>query len=460
MENNYQYSTEDLQARDRAHVIHSFSDLSALKEDNCTVMTGSDGIYVKDSDGNQFIDGIGGLWCVNIGYGREEMIEAIADQLRQIPFYSSFTNLTNAPSVELASKIASLAPGNLNRMFFGTGGSMANDTAVRIAHHYFNRIGKPEKKHIISRQHAYHGSTYMAMSMTGPIYHTGWDVENNIVHHVSAPYSYRRPDGMSMSEFCDSLIAELEAKIVDLGAENVAAFIAEPLMGAGGVIVPPPGYQRRTWDVCQKYGVLYISDEVVTAFARLGHMFASKDMFDVQPDILVCAKGISSGYQPLSATLISDDIYEAISAPGGAFYHGFTYSGHPAACAAGLKNIEIMEREDICGRVKKTGPYFEKMLNGLCDLDIVGEVRGSHFMMCIENVANKDTKELLPMEADVGKRVHKHCQARGLIVRPLGHLNILSPTLILEESDIDQMGEILRASIKATMDDLSKEGVL
>jgi putrescine aminotransferase len=460
MPTNFDYATEDLREMDRNHMIHPMSDLAALKDEGVdTIMAEGDGVYVYDSEGNQFIDGIGGLWCVNIGYGREEMVQAIADQVRRLPFYSSFVNLTNPPAAELAAKIAERAPGNLNRIFFGTGGSIANDTAIRMVHHYNNRRGKPNKKHIISREHAYHGSTYMAMSLTNPVFHEGWDVVSDIVHHIPAPYAYRRPDGMTEVEFRDGKVQDLEDKILELGPENVAAFIAEPIMGAGGNIVPPEGYHKMTWDVCKKYDVLYISDEVVTAFGRLGHIFASKDVFGIQPDIITSAKGISSGYQPLSATIISDDIFDVISAPGGHFYNGFTYSAHPVACAAGLKNLEIMEREDIPGHIRKVGPIFEQAIHDLGDLELIGNVRGKGFMMCIESVANRETKELLPNEVDVGTRIAKACQKRGLIVRPLAHLNILSPPLTLTEQHIATIGETLRESVTEVMDDLTREGV-
>lgn len=457
MTSNYQDSAHELWEQDRAHVIHPFSSLAANKEEGCTVMTGSDGVHVFDAEGNRFYDGIGGLWCVNAGYGREEIIEAIADQLRELPFYSAFNNLTNRPAALLADKLTDLAPGNLNHVFFGTGGSMANDTAIRMIHHYNNVIGKPYRKKILSRQMAYHGSTHMAIALTGPVYQTGWDGATELVHYLSAPYPYRRPEDKTVDEFVDDLIQEMEDAILELGPDNICAFIAEPIMGAGGVIVPPKGYHKRTWEMCKKYDIFYISDEVVTAFGRLGHMFSSLKVFDVQPDIISVAKGISSGYQPLSATLVSDEIFEVLSRPDGAFYHGFTYSCHPAACAAGLKNIEILEREGICEQVRTTGLHFEKTLKSLEDLDIVGEVRGSHFMMCIENVANKETKELFAADIDVGKRVAQHCQKRGLIVRPLGHLNILSPPLILDEGQIDEIGQILRDSIVAVMDDLASE---
>jgi adenosylmethionine-8-amino-7-oxononanoate aminotransferase len=457
MKTNYEESAHQIREQDRAHVIHPFSSLATNKEEGCTVMTGSEGVHVYDAEGNRFYDGIGGLWCVNAGYGREEIIDAIAQQLRELPFYSAFNNLTNRPAAVLSEKLAELAPGDLNHVFFGTGGSIANDTAVRMVHHHNNLIGKPYRKKILSRQLAYHGSTHLAIALTGPVYQTGWDGATDLVHYLSAPYAYRRPEGMSEEEFLESLIKEMEDAILQLGPENVAAFIAEPIMGAGGVIVPPTGYHKRTWEVCRKYGIFYISDEVVTGFGRLGHMFSSLEVFGVQPDIITAAKGISSGYQPLSATLVSDEIFETLAKPDSAFYHGFTYSCHPAACAAGLKNIEILEREGICEQVRETGPYFEKTLKELESLDIVGEVRGSHFMMCIENVADKATKELFPAEVDIGKRIAQHCQSRGLIVRPLGHLNILSPPLILSKSQIDEIGDILERSIKAVMNDLASK---
>jgi len=258
------------------------------------------------------------------------------------------------------------------------------------------------------------------------------------------------------------LVDELEAKILELGPENVAAFFAEPILGAGGVIVPPPGYHRRTHDVCRRYGVLYVSDEVVTAFGRLGHMFASEPMFDLSPDVIVSAKGLTSGYVPLSASIYSDQIYEVISKPEPGrdwFNHGFTYSGHPVCCAAALKNIEIIERDRICEHVREVGPYFEKQLARLESMPLVGDVRGSHFMLCVENVANKQTKELLPEEVDVGKRISNHCEKRGLIVRPVGHLNVISPPLTLTRDEIDELVEILKASIEATADDLVREGI-
>ena len=463
MSTKHHYNTEVLWRQDLDHYIHPWTDFSTFKEEGSLIMAESEGAYVIDSEGNRYIDGIGGLWCVNIGYANEEMAQAIAEQVRRITYYSTFGHLTTPPAAELAAKLAELTPGKLNHVFYGTGGSMSNDTAIRIIHFYFNRLGKKNKKKIISRTDGYHGSTYLAMTLTGIEFdHQGFDLAPDLVHHIPAPNPYRRPDGMSLEEFCDEKVADLENKILELGPENVACFIAEPVMGAGGVIVPPPGYHRRTREVCDRYEVLYISDEVVTGFGRLGHFFASESVFDFVPDIITCAKGISSGYVPLSATLLSEAMYDVISVPqaeGAMFTHGFTYSGHPISCAAGLKNIEIMERDDICGHVRDVGPYLEEQLASLLEHPIVGDVRGSHFMMCIENVANKETKALFPAEVAIGDRIAAHCQSRGVIVRPIAHLNVLSPPLILTRQQIDTMVEVLHDSIRATQDDLIREGI-
>jgi putrescine---pyruvate transaminase len=448
--------------QDRDHFLHPWTHFDSFKAEGSLVIAEGKGACVYDSAGKRYLDGIGGLWCVNIGYGNEEMVQAIADQARRLAFFSSFVDTTNPPAAELAAKLAELAPGNLNHVCYTCTGSDANDTAVRLAHYYHARRGRPSKKHVIARLDGYHGSTYLGMSLTGkkgdrsPNFHYLTD----FVHHVSSPNSYRRPTGMSVEAFCDHLVSELERTIQSIGPENVAAFIAEPVLGAGGVIVPPPGYHRRTAELCRRYDVLYIADEVVTGFGRLGHFFASKAVFDSQPDIIVTAKGISSGYVPLGATIFSDAIHEAISAsdPGAWFTHGFTYSGHPVACAAGLKNIEIMEREKICEHVRAVGPYFEQELAKLKALPLVGDVRGSHFMMCVENVADRETKELLPDAIGVGKRISTHCEARGLIVRPIGHLNVMSPPLIMTKAQIDELVAILRESIMLTADELTREG--
>lgn len=458
------YDTDKIREQDLKHHFHPFTDFSTFKSSGSMILTGAEGAYVSDSEGRKYLDGIGGLWCVNIGYGRDEMADAMAAQAKQMVYYSSFGHHTSVPAAQLAAKLAELAPGNLNHVFYGLGGSESNDTAVRMIHFYFNRLGQPSKKKIITRHDSYHGSTYLTMSMTGVAFdHIGFDlVADGLIHRISSPNTYRRPEGMTEETFLAELVAEFRAKIEELGPENVAAFFAEPIQGAGGVIVAPKGYHPAMKRVCEDYGILYVADEVVTAFGRLGHWFASEDVFGIVPDIITAAKGMSSAYAPLSANIISDQFYDVLSVPqaqGAMFTHGFTYSGHPVCCAAGLKNIEIMEREDICAHVRKLGPYFEKRLRELSDLPLVGDVRGSHFMLCVENVANKQTKELLAPELAIGKRISSEAQARGVLVRPIAHLNVLSPPLILDEDEIDHLVEVLGTSIKVVADQLTRESV-
>lgn len=451
--------TAEILAMDE-HLVHSFADLHSLSEpDARTVITQAEGAYVFDARGEQFLDGMAGLWCVNVGHGRREISDAVAEQLNTLDYFSTFYNLTHPTAATLAARLAQLSPGNLNHVYFGNSGSVANDTAVRIIHHYFNRLGKPSKKKILSRIGAYHGSTHLAIAMTTPQYRDQWDSADELVHFLPSPNVYRRPDGMSEAQFCDHLINDMREQIERLGSDNIACFIAEPIMGAGGVIVPPQGYHARALSLCREYEILYISDEVVTAFGRLGHMFASEAVFGIVPDIICTAKGLSSGYQPISATLLSEEIHDVISAEGARFLHGMTYSGHPACCAAALANIDILENDGICERVRTLGPVFENTLRKLLRFDIVGDVRGSHFMMALEFVQNTQNKDPFADDVAVGMRVSKHAQQRGLIVRPLGSMIVLSPPLILDEQQIDTIGRVLSESIEATTADLIREGL-
>ena len=447
--------------KDLDHVIHPYTNFLNFKKEGSTIFTKAKGHHIEDIDGNRYLDGMAGLWCVNIGHGNRELVDYMAGQAMNLSYFNTFENSTSVPAVNLASKLAELAPDNLNHTFFGTGGSVANDTAIRLIHYYFNLLGKPKKKKVISRDLGYHGSTYLAHTLTGiKITHHGFDLAPDLVHYLSAPYHYRNGGEMTESEFCDCLMEEMEEKILELGPEYVACFIAEPVLGAGGVIVPPQGYHRRSWELCQKYGILYVSDEVVTAFGRLGHMITSEEKFDIKPDVLVMAKGISSGYIPLGATMFSDEIYDVISRPkkeNPSLTHGFTYSGHPLACAVGYKNIEILERDGFCNHVKKWGPYFEEQLKTLSDYEIVGDVRGSHYMMCLELVKDKKTKEPFDFSLDVSRKVYDHCKRRGLMIRPITPLCVLSPPLTFDKEAIDETVSILKESLEATIHELKHE---
>jgi adenosylmethionine-8-amino-7-oxononanoate aminotransferase len=436
--------------KDRNHVLHPYSDFSTFAEEGSQVIEKAEGLYVTDSDGRRYLDGIAGLWCVNIGHGRKEMADAISGQVLDMQYYNPFGHSTNVPAAELAERITDLAPGNLSHVYYTCGGSTANDAAIRLVHYYFTMKGMHNKKKIISRIDGYHGATYVAAGLTG-IHGTklGFDsITDDFIHHVSAADCYNKPDGMDDETYCDFLLNEFENRILQLGEDNVAAFIAEPIMGAGGVLVAPDGYHRRMYEVCQRYGMLYIADEVVTAFGRLGEWYASETLYGYTPDILVCAKGITSGYIPLGAALISSEIYDVISHPqceGGVFSMGLTYFGHPVACAAALKNIEILEREDLLGNARDTGEYLQHAARSLLELPIVGDVRGRGLMLGIDLVEDKTTKA--PITGNATGAIFKSCIERGVIVRPVGSRIVISPPLILSTKDCDTIISALSESI-------------
>jgi putrescine aminotransferase len=450
--------------KDQSHFLHPWTHFDTFKRDGSLVISKAKGAYITDASGRQYLDGIAGLWCVNIGYGREEMAEAIADQVRTLCYSNTFVDCTNAPAAELAAKLAELAPGTLNHVAYSLSGSCANDTAVRLAHYYHSRRGEPSRRMILSRYNSYHGSTYLGMTIgnrdgdRSPHFR----YIDGLVHHLAAPNVYRRPDGMSEPEFVDFLIAELQTAILDIGAANIAALIAEPIQGAGGVVPPPKGYLPRMREVLAQHGILFIADEVVTAFGRLGHWFSCFDEFGVEPDIVVVAKGLTSGYLPLGATIYSDHVHEVISAsdPEAWFTHGFTYSGHPTCCVAALRNIEIIASEGLLGHACIVGDYFETRLRELMSLPLVGDVRGRRFMMCIEYVADKRTRMPLPEEANISRRIAQRCEQMGLLVRPLGNLDILSPPLILTREQCDVLVNTMREAIAGITAELSREGFL
>ncbi len=447
---------------DKAHNVHPFHIFDQHREEGSLNIAAGEGAYIYDTQGNKYLDAVGGMWCTNIGLAQEEMVAAITEQAQLCAYSNPFCDMANVTAIKLTEKLAELAPGDLNRVCLTTGGSTAVDTAYRLIQYYQNCRGKKSKKHIISRVNAYHGSTFASMSIGGKKadHPEEFDFITDTIHHISSPGYYHTSQDISESQFLDFLINEFEDKIIELGADKVAAFFAEPILGAGGVIIPPEGYHYRMWEICQKYDVLYVSDEVVTGFGRLGSFFASKENFNVQPDIITTAKGLTSGYMPLGACIFSEKIWDVIGEAdkGRCFVHGFTYSGHPVSCAAALKNIEIIERENILGHVKDVGSYFMEQLNTLSDLAIVGDVRGSHFMACVEFVSNKNTRELFPEELDIGSIVHGHAQKRGLIVRPTVHLNIMSPSLILTREQVDYIVTTLRDSIVDTIAELERSG--
>ena len=438
---------------DRDHLLHPYTDFATFKDEGSQVIESANGIHVTDSTGRKLLDGIAGLWCVNIGHGRRDMAEAIAKQVMDMQYYNPFGHSTNVPAAEFGAWLAEHTPGDLNHVFYSCGGSTANEAAVRIAHFYHELRGKPSKKKIISRNSAYHGATYFAANLTGiEGTKTGFNrIADDIIRYVSAANMYAKPDDLTEAQFCDYLVREFEATIANNGADNIAAFIAEPIMGAGGVLIAPAGYHKRMKELCTRNDILYIADEVVTAFGRLGHWFASEAVFDYQPDIIVSAKGITSGYIPLGATILSDEIYDVISHPqteGGTFSMGLTYWGHPVACAAALKNVEIMENEGMLANAASSGAYLMKSAQRLADLPGVGDVRGHGLMLAVDMVADKATKAGMDLHLGCGHKVFQKCVERGVIIRPVGDRLVLSPPLIITPEQCDQIVDALGEAIE------------
>lgn len=460
---NHTPETEALHASGRRHLLRAYQPFDTYLTDSPIEVERGAGVRIIDTDGKEYIDAVGGLWCTNIGLGRDEMADAIADQVRKLAYANNFTDMGTVPAVQVCEKLASLTPGSLNHVFLVTGGSTAIDAAFRTIQYYQNCRGLPEKRHILSRVDSYHGSTYAAVSIGGkPGDHPPeFDYIPDIIHHLQSPNFYRHGGDRTEQQFADDLVAEFDAKVTELGgASQVAAFFAEPIMGAGGVVPPPADYLQRVWARCKELDILYVSDEVVTGFGRLGEWFASESVFGIQPDIITSAKGLTSGYLPLGATIISDEIYDTISEAGHGRYFavGFTYGGHPVSCAAALKNIEILERENILGHVKDVGPYFMEQLGTLADLPMVGDVRGSHLMACLEFVADSNTKRNYPEEIDVGKWVSNEADSLGLIVRPIVNLNVMSPALIITRDEVDQVVSTLREAISRAQAKLEAAG--
>ncbi|WP_172328724.1 aminotransferase [Mangrovicoccus sp. HB161399] len=437
---------------DARHVLHPWADLSGLGEQDPLIISRAKGVRVQDSAGKEYLDAIGGMWCMTLGYGREELADAMAAQARRMAYYTPFGDVASEPAARLAERLSQLAPGDLNRVHFTTCGSTAVESAIRIAQYHFSAQGQPERRHVLSRVNAYHGGTYLTQSLSGKeADRTHFQYESGFVHHLSSPEHDPDRSALSAAERLAELLAEMEAEIARIGPEKIACFIAEPILASGGVLTPPEGYQEATFDLCRKHGILYISDEVVTGFGRLGHFFASEIRFGIQPDMIITAKGLTSGYQPLGAVLISDRIADALadSAPKDkpVFSNGFTYSGHPVACAVALANIETMEREDICGHVRDVGPYFLERLRELRSSPIVYTVRGDHLMACVECWTGEEAG---PNAANMAlaQKVDAHCQEAGLLVRPYENLCILSPPLIIGRQDIDRIVTILSGALQ------------
>ena len=451
-----------VQSYDTIHWFHPWEELATPGQNNRMIVTGGTGIHVQDETGQQLIDGPGGMWCVQIGYGSAEMAQAIAEQAMEMPYMSPYS-MTAEPSARLARKLAELAPGDLDHVFFTTGGSTAVETAVRFLHFRNNARGLPAKKIILAREDSYHGSTYLTASLSGKVGNKSlFDHESGLVALVPSTNFYRYGKGRSREQFAKDCIAGFAAKIAEVGPENIAGFISEPVQASGGVILPPDGYLPAVYELCRQNDIATIADEVVTGFGRLGHWFASKDVFGVEPDIITTAKGLTSGYLPLGAAIFSKRLMADVSgdnAKGNSFTHGYTYSGHPVSAAAALKNIEIIERDGLLEHVRTLAPQFKARLERLRKLPIVGDVRGIGLVGCVDCVVSADDIDPWQPKFDLGARIDRHCQTLGLLVRPILNMCVFSPPLVITAAEIDRMFDILEKSLRLTTDDLVREGI-
>ena len=451
----------DAVERAKRHLVQPWPFAGSVGTEARALIGEGEGIYITDGDGKRLIDGPAGMWCVNVGHRRQELAKVMYDQAMALSYNTPWYTM-NAPSAELAQRIAAYAPGDLSHVFFTTGGSSAVETALRFMQFYNNVRGRPEKKLILSRGGAYHGSTYLSASLNGRPRDRDWmDGADELIVKLSSPNPFRRPAGMSVEAFADSLVEEFRDTIARIGADRIGAFVGEPVQASGGVIVPPDGYLKRIREICRESDILYVSDEVVTAFGRLGHVFASEEVFGIEPDMITFAKGVTSGYFPLGGVVISARLMEELrrsNHPDAMFGHGLTYTSHPVGCAVALKNLDLLE-DGVLDHARKVAPYFRTQLKTLEELPLVGEVRGIGLMGCVECVADRASRDPLQLDKDVGKRIDAHCHELGLLVRPLINMCVMSPPLVIMTEQIDDLVAILREGISRTMEDLRREGV-
>lgn len=453
------FSLKQLQQIDAAHHLHPFTDHKELRDAGSRIITHAKGPFIYDSEGTEILDGMAGLWCVNVGYGRDELAEAAYAQMKELPYYNSFFKCSTPSPVLLSKRLAEIAPKGVSQVFYGSSGSEANDTALRLVRHFWTLEGKPEKNRIISRKNAYHGSTVAGTSlggMEGMHSQLGGAVPNIV--HVMMPYAYELAlPGESDHDFGLRAAKAVEDAILEAGADNVAAFIGEPIMGAGGVKIPPASYWPEVQRICRKHDVLLMLDEVITGYGRTGEWFAA-DYYGIQPDTITTAKALTSGYQPLSALLVGDRVAATLIEKGGEFYHGYTYSGHPVACAVAIANLDIIANEGLVERVKnETGPYFAKALQErIAGHDLVGEVRSVGLMGGIEIVKDKAAKERYAPAGSAAVTVRDHAIANGLMLRATGDTMILSPPLIWTRDTIDMCCERLGKALDLAKEDLRK----
>ena len=443
---------ENDEATATGHLIQPWPVSGSIGQTSLETIGEGDGIYIWDENGRRLIDGPAGMWCTNVGHRNREIAEVMREQALELSYNSPWYT-TNSPANNLARMIAERAPGDLEHVFFTTGGSTAIETALRFIFYFNNALGCPDRKIVVTREGAYHGSTYLSASLNGEAKSSAtMDYDQDLVARLSCPDPRNRAPGESEEDFAGRLVDEFAALIERLGADRIAAFVGEPVMASGGVIVPPIGYYRRMSELCRKHGILFVADEVVTAFGRLGAMFASEEIFDATPDIVAFAKGVTSGYFPLGGVAISSALMEKLRAsdqPDAMFAHGLTYSSHPVGCAVAIRNIELLEG-GILDHARLLAPYFQEQLAGLRNLPGVADVRGMGLMACVEMDQSAGSGG-----EQIAARIDRHCQEMGLLVRPLGNMCVMSPPLIITRSQIDDLVDILRKGIERAVAECS-----
>jgi putrescine aminotransferase len=455
-------STAEYQAMDAAHHWHPFTDTKALNAAGARVFTAAKGVWLTDSEGNKVLDGMAGLWCVNVGYGRDEIVEAVTRQLRELPYYNTFFQCTHPPAAEFAEALTAAAPAQMNRVFFTNSGSEANDTVFRLARIYWDCLEKPTKKIFISRRNAYHGSTLCSASlggMAGMHRQSGMPIEG--IEHIGQPYWFGEGRDMDPGEFGLKRARELEAAIDRLGEDNVCAFIGEPIQGAGGVVIPPETYWPEIQRICRERNVLLVVDEVISGFGRTGNMWGCES-FGVEADMMPIAKGMTSGYIPMGGVLISDRVGDVLIEKAGEIYHGYTWSGHPAACAAGLASLRIIQEERLIERARDdVAPYLAARWATLADHPLVGEARIRGLVGALELVKDKTTLARFPAELNAGTRCRDISVGQNaLVMRAVGDVMVISPPLVISHEECDRLVARARQSLDDLADELTRDGAL
>ncbi|MCP5285502.1 MAG: aspartate aminotransferase family protein [Burkholderiaceae bacterium] len=454
-------TTAEWQALDAAHFLHPFTDFQALAGKGSRVITRADGIWLTDSDGHRILDAMSGLWCVNVGYGQEVLVDAATRQLRELPFYNAFFQTATPPAIELAALLAEVTPPSFQHVFFAGSGSEGNDTVVRMVRRYWDLMGQPQRQVIISRVNAYHGSTMAGASLGGM---GGMHAQGGLpipgIVHIQQPYWHEHGRGMSKDEFGLVAARWLEDKILEVGADRVAAFIGEPVQGAGGVIVPPSTYWPEIQRICDRHGILLVSDEVITGFGRTGHWFGCETQ-GFRPDLMTFAKGVTSGYLPLGGVMVGERVARVLIEHGGEFNHGYTYSGHPVACAVALANIRLMQQLGLVDHVRNdVGPYLAERFEALRGHPLVGDVDTCGMMAALLLVKDKTDGTPFPPELGLGMVCRGHCFREGLIMRAVGDRMIVAPPLVMSRTDIDRMMDLIHRCLDLTLADARAHGWL